>query len=215
MGKILDTPNTDFVKGRVPWQALQYLIAECNYGGRVTDDRDRTLIKTYAKEIFDDNLIAPERWRPNGTEEYNYIYPADEANTKHPDLASIFNPEYFTQEIYKQFEAADKPLAFGQHTNAEITSQITDTDELLLSILSLMPAVVSGEGGESSNSRALKIIESIKNAIPTSVDVQALKVKHAKNDDNPLTVVLIQEITRYNILLAKMRSSCVQLEKGI
>jgi dynein heavy chain len=28
----------------VPWQAIQYLVAAANYGGRVTDDRDRRLI---------------------------------------------------------------------------------------------------------------------------------------------------------------------------
>jgi hypothetical protein len=60
------------------------LIAEANYGGRVTDDRDRRLISVYAKEIFNDNLIAPERWRPYGTEEMNYMYSADEQNIKHP-----------------------------------------------------------------------------------------------------------------------------------
>jgi len=42
--------------------------------------------------------------------------------------------------------------------------------------------------------------------VPNSVDVQALKIKHIK-DDSPLTVVLIQEITRYNILLKVMRTS--------
>jgi len=93
----------------------------------------------YAKEIFEDAMVALEKWRPIGTEEYNYIYPADEANTKHPDIASIFTPEFFLQEIQKHFEKEDQPLAFGQHTNAEITSQIMDTNELLLSILSLMP----------------------------------------------------------------------------
>jgi len=50
--------------------------------------------------------------------------------------------------------------------------------------------------------------------VPNSIDVQALKIKHMK-DDSPLTVVLIQEITRYNILLDIMRVSLEQLEKGI
>jgi len=62
------------------------LISECNYGGRITDDRDRRLIKVYAKEIFDEGLVAIEKWRPIGTEEVNYQYPADEANNKHPDI---------------------------------------------------------------------------------------------------------------------------------
>jgi dynein heavy chain len=48
-------------------------------------------------------------------------------------------------------EQNDLPAAFGQHTNAEITSQIMDTNELLYSILSLQPAVVSAEGGNAEN----------------------------------------------------------------
>lgn len=31
-------------------------------------------------------LVAIEKWRPIGTEEVNYQYPADEANNKHPDI---------------------------------------------------------------------------------------------------------------------------------
>jgi dynein heavy chain len=84
--------NADAKGQKINWQAIQYLIAEANYGGRITDDRDRRLIKVYAREIFDDVLVAIEKWRPSGTEELNYVYPADEAGTKHPDLASIFTP---------------------------------------------------------------------------------------------------------------------------
>lgn len=57
-------------------------------------------------------------------------------------------------------------------------------------------------------------MEQIASGVPDMVDVQALKVKHIK-DDSPLTVVLIQEITRYNILLKKMKRSLAQLEQGI
>lgn len=54
------------------------MIAEANYGGRITDDRDRRLIKVYAKEIFSETLITAEKWRPIGTDDLTYGYPADE-----------------------------------------------------------------------------------------------------------------------------------------
>lgn len=88
MGRLKDgKPANENYDRKVPiaWQAIQYLIAEANYGGRITDDRDRRLIKVYAKEIFEEKLLNAEKWKPIGTDELNYGYPADEQNAKHPD----------------------------------------------------------------------------------------------------------------------------------
>lgn len=140
MGKKLEDGSNDINYDhtrKIAWTAIQKLIAEANYGGRVTDDRDRKLIVTYAKEIFNDELPLPEKWRPKGTEGLNYVYPIDEANIKSADGGSLFTPDYFASLIETQMEKYDLPAAFGQHTNAEITSQITDSLELLDAILSL------------------------------------------------------------------------------
>ncbi|XP_026685175.1 dynein heavy chain 2, axonemal-like [Diaphorina citri] len=42
----------DEYKEPTPWAALQYLIAEINYGGHVTDQWDRRLLKTYSNQLF-------------------------------------------------------------------------------------------------------------------------------------------------------------------
>ena len=191
MGKLKDNkpPETYDRKQPLPWQAIQYLIAEANYGGRITDDRDRRLIKVYAKDIFNENLIMPDKWKPPNTEELNYGYPADEINIKHPQPSEVFTPSFFYDEILNKMESIDQPSAFGQHINAEITSQILDSNELLESILSLQPQKVSADG-ESRESKVLKLISDLADNIPIQVDVGAIKYK-LRNDDNPLNVVLV------------------------
>lgn len=46
----------------------------------------------------------------------------------------------------------------------------------------------------------MKILEDIESKLPEFIDLYALKQK-LRGDDNPLNVVLVQEIQRYNILL--------------
>jgi dynein heavy chain len=40
----------------VPFEALKYLTAECNYGGRVTDDKDRRLINTLLEDYYNPKI---------------------------------------------------------------------------------------------------------------------------------------------------------------
>ena len=41
---------------KIPIDALTYLTGECNYGGRVTDEMDRRLIKSLLSTIFNHNV---------------------------------------------------------------------------------------------------------------------------------------------------------------
>jgi len=191
-------------KTPIPWPAVQYLIAEAYYGGRVTDDRDRRLLQVYAKEIFNDNLIAPESWKPTGTEELGYGYPVEEQNVRHPDPSQLLTPDYFYRELVARMLDVDPPVAYGQHINAEITSQILDSNELLDSILGLTPQKVSG-GDDSGDAGQIKLIIELKERVPEIIDVFTVKHK-LRGDDNPLNVVLVQEIVRYNVLLRVLNS---------
>lgn len=44
----------------VPFEALRYLTAECNYGGRVTDDKDRRLITILLEDYYCSSTIQDE-----------------------------------------------------------------------------------------------------------------------------------------------------------
>lgn len=42
----------------IPYKVLNYLGAEINYGGRVTDDKDVRLIKTILRKYINENIIS-------------------------------------------------------------------------------------------------------------------------------------------------------------
>ena len=45
-------------KDKVPFNALNYLTAECNYGGKVTDERDRRLINSLLENSFNSRVLS-------------------------------------------------------------------------------------------------------------------------------------------------------------
>jgi dynein heavy chain len=45
---------------QIPWEALNYMVAEANYGGRVTDPKDRRLIKVLLQDFYSDNILEDD-----------------------------------------------------------------------------------------------------------------------------------------------------------
>lgn len=41
----------------IPWEALNYMVAEANYGGRVTDPKDRRLILILLKDFYTPTIL--------------------------------------------------------------------------------------------------------------------------------------------------------------
>ncbi|XP_077988088.1 dynein axonemal heavy chain 2-like [Glandiceps talaboti] len=181
-----------------PWDALKYLIAGVNYGGHVTDDYDRRLLLTYINEYFTESSVAQPFYKLSMLPTY-YI-PKD-------------GPLQTYREYISMLPGVDHPEAFGQHPNADIASQITETRTLFDTLLSLQPQV-SVTQGESRETKVLKLAADVLERIPPDIDYEGT-AKILKDDPSPLNVVLLQEIQRYNILLQRIRSSLIDLDKGI
>ena len=45
---------------QLPYDALKYAIGECNYGGRVTDDKDRRLLNTLLGRVYRPEIMTDE-----------------------------------------------------------------------------------------------------------------------------------------------------------
>ncbi|WIA33430.1 hypothetical protein OEZ86_006562 [Tetradesmus obliquus] len=187
-----------------PWEALKYLIAEANYGGRVTDELDRRVLNSYLQRFYCEDAL-------------------EVVNFKLSPLPAYFIPEPGSLASFKDYiatlPASDRPEAFGQHPNAEISYLIEDSKALLDGLLGLAPRGGSSGGSSSSGGRRREdLVEAIANdlldQVPAPFNLEA--VMKAKSDDpSALHVVLFQEVERYNSLLVGLRRSCAELVKGI
>ena len=186
----------------VPWDALRYLIAQCNYGGRVTEQQDRRLLDVYAAQLFSEHTLTQPHFTLSLSEAY-YI----------PDDAVTL--DHFRAYIATLPAAADDPPeAFGQHANADISSQLEETKLLLSSVLLLQPRQLV-EGGKSREDIVLELIHTLSDTIPKPFDWLAVRRKYDGAERSPLTVVLLQELARYNALLSTIQQSMGDLVKGV
>lgn len=181
-----------------PWDAIRYLFSNVNYGGHVTDEWDQRLLSTYSQMNFNEDVL----------------------NTPHYKLSSLSQyviPKDGTLQSYKDFiqllPASDAPEVFGQHANADITSLIMETRLLFDTMISMqVQTLVSGE--ESREDKVARLAEDLLTKIPNPIDYERT-VKIIGENQSPLDVVLLQEISRYNNLTIRIKSSLIELKKGI
>ena len=182
-----------------PFEAMRYLIADANYGGRVTDDWDRRLVNTYMNQFICEETISMENYPLSELQEY-YV-PSD------GDLKSY-------KDYIRSLPQSDHPAAFGQHPNADISSQIEDTNGLLGTIISLQPKVIV-EGAETPMQKLAKQVKSMKPQVPGGWSLKSVKGKMAaRSDPDALKTVLFQEVERYNVLLHTLARDMSDIDKA-
>ena len=59
------------------------------------------------------------------------------------------------REYVSMLPSVDHPEAFGQHTNADIQSQIQETKMMFDTLLSLQPSISRGGRGESREEKVI------------------------------------------------------------
>jgi dynein heavy chain len=183
----------------VEWKALHYLIAEANYGGRVTDPMDRRLIRVILKTYFCDEILS---------EGYKFS-----------ESGIYYAPPTGSQESYLEYirnvlPLNDEPEVFGMHTNANITSGLNDTNELLTKVLNLQPQIA--EGGASSTDNLIKSkCREIIETLPKPFDLEEAAKKFPVRYEESMNTVLQQELIRFNNLRNTIDKTLVQLEKAI
>jgi dynein heavy chain, axonemal len=182
----------------IPWEALNYMVAEANYGGRVTDPQDRRAILIILSEFYTPKILT-DSYRFSILEEY-YAPPES-------PLSSYI-------EYIKALPINDSTEIFGLHDNANITSAINDTAQLLGTALSLMPRNVAG-AGQSQEAILEEKAKMIADRMPPEFNLEEASRKHPITYQDSMNTVLQQELIRFNRLIKTVRNSLSMIQKAI
>ena len=182
---------------QTPFEALKYATGECNYGGRVTDDKDRRLLNTLLRKVYAPAALKKGfRLSESGT----YVIPEEGSHESYLDYIATL-------------PILPLPEAFGLHENADITKDLGQT--ALLTETLIKTGGGSGGGGGAQDELVAKITKDIIDRLPPNFDIEAVQRKFPVRYEESMNTVLAQEMLRYNRLLSIIRNSLLQLQKAI
>lgn len=187
----------------IPYTALNYLIAEINYGGRITDDKDNRLIKA----------LLSKYWNSKSMDEKYLLSPQKEYFI--PNNDKLDEVKLYIENLPQD----DNPEVFGLHPNANITFQQKTIREILDTILLVQPRVGGGKARQSPEEIVTSMALEIEAKLPP---IMEKKKAHAETfaftkakKPNSLGIFLGQELDRFNKLLAIMKKSLPDMQKAI
>jgi dynein heavy chain len=193
---------TDF--DTLSWPALQFSIGVLNYGGRVTDFLDSRCLQVIMKKFFNPAVLD----RDDYTFDTEGVYRPTDAEAKDDLLAYIDQlPQY------------EPPELFGLHSNASITFQAKESNDVLQTIIDLQPRGGGGGGGVSTDDVVLGLAKDLQGRLPTKLTKDGGHPDTFAITDagimNSLGTFLIQEIDQFNRLLKVMGRSLKDLIDAI
>lgn len=174
------------------------------YGGRVIDDFDRRVVKTYMDEYMGDfifDTFQPFHFFKN--EEVDYCIPK-------PEKGDEYNRDLYVDMI-ETLPLANTPDVFGLHPNAEIGYYTNAAKDMWAHLVELQPQTSGESGGVSREEFIGKIATDIQVKLPPLFEVSQIRKK--LGEITPTSVVLLQELDRFNVLIRKMSTSLINLQR--
>lgn len=188
---------------RIPFEGHVYLTGECNYGGRVTDDKDRRLLMSLLNLFYNESSVELDNYALSSCGSYRIPLDADIAEC---------------QNYISSFPVDDNPEIVGLHSNASITKNIINSQELINNIFTAQRAFIkfeSGSGSSESENPILQLSNDILNKLPEAFDMHHILQLYPTTYKNSMNTVLQQEVRRYNNLLVVIKLSLYDAQRAI
>ncbi|XP_040982062.1 LOW QUALITY PROTEIN: dynein heavy chain 10, axonemal [Aquila chrysaetos chrysaetos] len=187
---------------KIPWSSLKYLIGEVMYGGRAIDSFDRRILTVYMDEYLGDFIFD--------TFQTFHFYKNNKVDYKIPQ--GTVKDDFV--EAIESLPLANTPEVFGLHANAEIGYYTQAVRDIWSRLLELQPQ--TGETGTriSRDEYIANVAKDIENKIPQVFDLDQIR-KGFGPDITPTTVVLLQELERFNKLIIRMAKSLAELQRAL
>ncbi|XP_038008579.1 dynein heavy chain 10, axonemal [Motacilla alba alba] len=187
---------------QIPWSSLKYLIGEVMYGGRAIDSFDRRILTVYMDEYLGDFLFD--------TFQVFHFYKSDTVDYKIP--AGKGKDDFV--EAIEALPLSNSPEVLGLHANAEIGYYTHAVRDMWVHLLELQPQTGETGAGISRDEYIANVAKDIENKLPQVFDLDHIRKGYGVNI-TPTTVVLLQELERFNKLIVRMGKSLAELQRAL
>lgn len=193
----------------VPLEALNYMVSEANYGGRVTDGKDRValgciLLDFYLPDIYSD---------PDYKFSTSGIYRAPVPGTYQEAMDAI-----------RAFPIATTPETFWLHQNASLTAAINEgvylskcAQSMMASFGAASAADDDDDGGKAKTPEEIysEIAGGVVATVADAFDLGYVLRNYPVMYDECLNTVLLMELGKFNRLNVRLKGTCGDLLKAV
>jgi len=185
----------------VPYKVLNFLGAKINYGGRVTDDKDKILISTILETyVCEEAVLKKSEYKYSNSGKYH----APEGET----VAEII-------EYIRGLPLNPMPEAFGLHENCNITTSQDEASKIVANMQVMVSLGSGGEGGVSPEEIQDDTAAGIQERLPKPFPLDICEEKFPTIYEESMNTVVKQECLRYNKLLWEMADNLKDFRKAI
>ncbi|KAI4500182.1 hypothetical protein M0802_004599 [Mischocyttarus mexicanus] len=184
----------------IPFDALLYLTGECNYGGRVTDDKDRRLLNSLLTNFYNPEIVTNRKYSfsPSGI----YHLP------KNTDYEGCI-------DYIRNLPINQTPEVYGLHDNADITKDNQESMQLLADAILTQPQISGVTAERDIDELVHNLAADILSKIPALFDMVEVEEKYPVLYMNSMNTVLRQELIKFNQLINVIKDTLINVQKAI